>query len=53
MVNMVVQQRSQQVVGQRDGIEVTREMQVDVFHRHDLGVSAARSASLHTEHRAE
>jgi hypothetical protein len=28
-------------------------MQVDVFHRHDLRVTAAGRATLHSEHRPE
>ncbi len=42
-------QRRKQVVGARDGVEVAGEMQVDVFHRHDLRVSAARCAALDAE----
>ncbi len=34
-------------------MEVASEMQVDVFHRHDLGVAAASRATLHAEARAE
>ena len=32
--------------------EVAGEVQVDVLHRHDLGVAAAGRAALHAEHRA-
>ena len=48
-VDVVVDQRRQQVVRGRDGVEVAGEMQVDVFHRHDLGVAAAGRAALHAE----
>ncbi len=51
--DVVVQQRRQQVVGQRDRGEIAGEMQVDVFHRHHLRVAAARCAALDAEHRAE
>ncbi len=53
VVDVVVDQRGQQVVRQRDGVEVAGEVQVDVFHRHHLGIAAAGRAALHAEHRAE
>ena len=34
------------------GVEVAGEVQVDVLHRHDLGVAAAGGAALHPEARA-
>ena len=46
-----VEHRRQQVVRARDRVEVAREMQVDVFHRHDLRVAAAGGPALHAEHR--
>ena len=33
--------------------KVAGEVQVHVFHRHDLGVTTARSATLHAEVRAQ
>ena len=51
VVHVVVDQRGEQVVRGRDGGEVTGEVQVDVGHRHDLGVAAAGRAALHAEHR--
>ena len=53
VMDVVVDQRRQQVVGERDGAEVAGEMQVDVLHRHHLRVAAAGGAALHAEHRAE
>ena len=52
-VHVVVDQRAQQVVRDRYSREVAGEMQVDVLHRDDLRVTAARCAALHAEHRAE
>src|SRR2546426_7860121 len=46
VMEMRVQHGRQQVVRARDGVEVAREMQVDVFHRDDLGVAAPRSSPL-------
>ena len=43
----------QQVVRRGDGVEVAREVQVDLVHRDDLGVAATGGAALHPEHRAE
>ena len=50
---MVVKHGCEQVVRRTDGMEVTREVQVDVFHGDDLGVAAAGSATLHAENRAQ
>ena len=52
-VDVVVDQRRQQVMRRRDGMEVAGEMQVDVFHRHDLRIAAAGRAALHAERRPE
>ena len=53
LVDMVIEHRSQQVVGSADGVEVTGEVQVDVLHGDDLCVAAAGSAALDAEHGAE
>jgi hypothetical protein len=48
-VDVVVDQRRQQVVRRPDGMEVAGEMEVDVLHRHDLGIAAAGRAAFHAE----
>src|ERR1051325_11557477 len=48
-----VEHGRQQVVRARDGVEVAREVQVDVLHRDDLRVAAPRGAALHAEHRTQ
>ena len=53
VVNMIVDHRREQIVGEPDRAEVAGEMQVDVLHRHDLGIAAAGGAALHAEHRSE
>ena len=53
VVDVVVQQCRQQVVGERDGVEVAGEVEVDVLHGHHLRHAAAGSATLHAEHGAE
>ena len=52
-IDMVVDHRREQIVGGADGMEIAGEMQVDVFHRHDLRVAAAGGAALHPEAGAE
>ena len=46
LLDMVVEHGGEQVVRRADGVEVTREVQVDVLHGHDLRVAAARSTAL-------
>ncbi len=53
VVDVVVDERGEQVVGELDRAEVAGEVEVDVLHRDDLGVAAAGGAALHAEHRAE
>ena len=40
-------------MGYPDGMKVAGEMQVDVFHRHHLGITAAGGAALHAEARPQ
>ena len=53
VINVIVDERGEQVVREPDRAEIAGEVQIDVFHRHDLGVAAAGCAALHAEHRAE
>ena len=53
VVDVVVDQRREQVVSQSDRAEIAREVQVDIFHRNDLGVTAAGCAALHAEYRSQ
>ena len=46
-----VQGRGQQVVRGRDGVEVSREVEVDVLHGEHLGVPTTRPSTLDPEHR--
>ena len=52
VVDVIVQQRRQQVVRERDRGEVAGEVKIDVFHRRHLRKAAAGGAALHAEHRA-
>ncbi len=53
LLDVVVDDSGEQVVRRRDRVEVAREVEVDVLHRHDLRVAAARSAALEPEAGAE
>ena len=53
LVDVVVDERGQRVVGAGDRVEIAGEVQVDLLHRHHLGVSAARGAALDAHYRAE
>ena len=51
--DVVIEHGAQQVVRRRDGVQVARKVQVDLFHGHHLRVTAARSTPLDAEHGAE
>jgi len=53
LVEMVVDECREHVVRGGDGVEVTRKMEVEEFHRNDLAIAAARSAALNAEGRPE
>ena len=53
LVDVVVDHSGQQVVGGADGVEITGEVQVDVFHRNHLGIAAAGRAAFDAEHRTQ
>src|SRR3972149_5205133 len=50
---VVVGHRREQVVGHGDSVRVAGEVEVEVLHRHHLGVAAAGGAALDAEGRAE
>ena len=50
---MVVQHGGQKVIGRSDGVEVAGEVEVDILHRHHLGVTTTGGAALDAEHRAK
>ena len=53
VVDVVVDEGGEEVVGRADGVEIAGEVQVDVFHRQHLCVAAARRAAFHAKDRAE
>src|SRR5690606_23282660 len=48
-VDVVIDQRGQQVVRDADRMEVTGEVEVDVLHRHNLCIAATSRTALHAE----
>ena len=48
-VDMIVDQRRQQIVRRRDRMKIAGEMQVDVLHRHHLRITAAGCPALDAE----
>ena len=52
-VDMVVEQRGEEVVRGGDRVEVAGEVEVDVDHRRDLRAAAAGRAALHPEARTQ
>src|SRR5689334_12555167 len=50
---MVVEERGAQVVCRGDGVQVAREVDVDVFHGQDLAVAATGRAAFEPEHRTQ
>ena len=53
LIQMVVEQCRNHVVSRGNGVEIAREVEVDVLHWEDLCVSASCCATLHAETRAE
>ena len=52
MMDMIVDQCGQQVVGHGDSTDIAGEMEIDVFHRDDLRITAAGSTAFHAEDRS-
>ncbi len=52
-IDVIVQHRGEEIVGRGNGMEVAREMEVDVLHRDDLRIPAACCAALHAERRTQ
>src|SRR5580692_1469422 len=46
---MVIDHRREQIIRRGDRVKIAREMQIDLIHRHDLSVAAARRTAFHAE----
>ena len=53
LINMIVQHCRKQIICGADRMKISRKMQVDLLHGNNLGVSASRSSSFYSEHRAQ
>ena len=53
VMEVSVDERGEEIVRRRDRVQVAGEVEVQVLHRDDLRVAAARRAALHAEDRAE
>ena len=53
LLDVVVQHGGKEVIGRPDGVEVTGEVEVDVLHGDDLGISAAGRTPFEAEDRSE
>ena len=45
-VNMIIDHRREQIMGCGDGMEIAREMEIDILHRRNLGMAAASRTTL-------
>ena len=53
MMDVVINEGCQQVVGNADGMKVTSEVEVDVLHGYHLSVTTTSSSALDTKDRSE
>ena len=53
LIEIVVEQGANHVVGRGDGVEIAREVQVDALHWQHLCVAAACCSALHAEARTQ
>ena len=49
LLNVVIQHGRQQIIGRCDGVKISCKMQIQLFHRNYLGISAARGPSLYAK----
>ena len=49
-MNVVVEQRREQIIGHTDRMQVAIKVEVDVFHRNHLRVTATSRPALHAEY---
>ena len=50
LLHMVIEHRAEQIVRRGNGMHIARKMKVNILHRYDLCITAARSSALNTEH---
>ena len=50
---MIVEHCGKQIVCRTDSVEITGEMEIDIFHRNNLGISSACRTALDSENGSE
>ncbi len=53
MIEVIIDQRGQQIVCHADGVGIAGEVEVEILHRHDLRVATTGRAALNAECGAE
>ena len=53
LIDMVVEHGGEQVIRRTDGVKVAGKVQVNVFHRQNLGIAAACRTTFNTKHRTQ
>ena len=52
-MNMGIQHGGQQVICRANSMKVTREVQINIFHGNDLGISATSRSTFNTKNRSQ
>ena len=50
---MIVQHCRQQIIGRSDRMEISGKMEIQIIHRHDLGISASCRSAFDAEARPQ
>ena len=53
LLNMIIKHSGKQIIRRSNRVKISCEMKVQIFHRHNLGVTASRRAALNPETRAK
>ena len=53
LLNMIVQKSRQKIVGRGNGVKIPCKVQIQILHRHNLGITAAGSPSLDSKARPQ
>ncbi len=49
LLDMVIEQSRKQIIGRSNGMKISGKMQVQILHRHNLGITASRRTALDAE----
>ena len=53
LLDMIIRHGCKKIVSRRNGVEISRKMKINIFHRHYLGISASRRTALNAHTRPE